>query len=284
MKILITGISSFIGRGVAPTLVSHGHRVIGTSRRGLSIDGVERIYNYSLNQEIAHTIFDGVDLIIHLAWDLNPDAIRVNIAGTLKFANAGLICGVSKQIFVSSLSAHPEAVSSYARGKRECEEFFRQNKMSIVRPGLVIGDGGGFKNIFDATQKSRIIPLIDSGKNPIQFIEQSDLNTAMATVVGLYASYPEANLFYDNTITLRDLIRAVAVATNRSLFLVPVPSRLILNVVRLLESAHLPTPISSDQILGYLSNNKTVFTRTPLPGIPERRELEVAANYTVSKN
>ena len=272
MKILITGVSSFLGKGLASTLSKQGHYIVGTSIQAQSISGVEKVFKYSLNDNIDNSIFEGVDLIIHMAWDLKQEAMANNINGTIKLAKAGIQRNINKQIFISSLSAHSNAKSAYGKGKRECEIFFKQNNFQIVRPGLVIGDGGGYKNIYDTVKKSFILPLIDSGRNPIQFISQSDFNTAMTMLVALPFS-KEINLCDENTTSLKELTKKIANELNKKLILIPIPSWLLLLAISVLNILHLPTPISKEQILGYISNDKVYFHKTDLSSKRSREIL-----------
>lgn len=278
MRILITGINSYLGLSLASALSSLGFSIYGTSRNGMQQVGVEKVFKYALGDEVDASMFEDVECVIHMAWSMSPQSYFENVNGTIALATASKLRGITKQIFISSLSAHPEGKSSYAVGKRNCDLFFGQEQLCIVRPGLVIGDGGSFRRICKAIVSMPIVPLVDSGCNPIQFVSHNHFNQAMKFIISNYTPGSEFNLFYSNSVTLKELLQDIAKYHKKNRIFVPVPSRIILPLVSALECLSIPSPISKEQILGYLSNSSFYFSKSTIPNIHEVQSFKEIMN------
>ncbi len=168
-------------------------------------------------------------MVVHCAHDFSPHAAQFNIAGTKAIFDAARERGVTRQIFVSSLSALPDAPSEYGRIKYELETHFLAKGETCIRPGLVIGYGGLFGRNMRTILKTPVLPLVDGGRDPIAFIGIEDLAQATAALIesaapGVY------NLFHSGIVTLRTLTESLnRRAGHRALFLnVPVPCALFL--------------------------------------------------------
>ena len=68
MKIAITGASGYLGEGFAETFRSHGHEVLSLSRRQCGENWVP----YTLRSEPRDLPLQGVDVLIHAAYDFTP--------------------------------------------------------------------------------------------------------------------------------------------------------------------------------------------------------------------
>lgn len=70
MKILITGVTGYLGSKLAVALAGRGHQVVGTSRnpaRAGAIPGVNHLYSWApLNEPLPREALAGVDGIVHL--------------------------------------------------------------------------------------------------------------------------------------------------------------------------------------------------------------------------
>jgi UDP-glucose 4-epimerase len=121
--------------------------------------------------DVLREFLDGVDVVIHLAWALQPgrepDRLRlVNVDGTRRVAHAAVSAGVRQFLHMSSIGAYaPGAVgqkvtedwpttgvpsAQYSRDKSEAERVVRQvvgrpsgPVLSIARPTLVLQPQAG---------------------------------------------------------------------------------------------------------------------------------------------
>ena len=180
MKILITGITGFVGRALSKCLSSQEkYTVIGLSRSDanlpcecLNIGDLTPLTNYS-------KLLQGVDVVIHLAARVHQmndtsktpllDFRYVNCEATLNLAEQAASAGVKRFIFLSSIKVSGEFTypnkpflsndtidlsssliqkkDPYAVSKLECEQGLKaiseSSKMGVViiRPPLIYGKG-----------------------------------------------------------------------------------------------------------------------------------------------
>ncbi len=189
MKLLVTGIHSWIAGAFADHSRMLGHDVAGSSRiieKGVvqtpSIDG-ETDWSVALS---------GRDVVVHLAArahvmrdsETEPLAAYrvVNTAGTLNLARQAAASGVKRFVFVSSVKVHgeknlkahpfreddpPAPSDPYGISKREAEDglmaLARATAMEvvIVRPPLVYGPGvkGNFQVMLGWVARGVPLPL-----------------------------------------------------------------------------------------------------------------------------
>ena len=107
----------------------------------------------------------GVETVVHLAYDRKA-AIELNVEGVKRVFNAAKEAGASRQIFVSSYSARPDALSEYGRLKYLLESFFLECGQTIVRPGLVIGNGGLFGRNMEKILHTPLMPFAGFRQRP----------------------------------------------------------------------------------------------------------------------
>ena len=182
MKILITGITGFVGRSLAKSLASQEkYTVVGISRSDADLP-VECLNIGDLTPRTNYNnLLQGVDVVIHLAARVhqmketskNPlsDFRYVNCATTLNLAKQSSSAGVKRFIFLSSIKVSGEFTypnkpfrskdtidlnsslikkkDPYAVSKLECERGLQAISKSsnmgvvIIRPPLVYGNGVG---------------------------------------------------------------------------------------------------------------------------------------------
>src|ERR1044072_9296369 len=119
MKVFITGINGFIGSALARSLLQRGHEVIGSVSSKEKLGSVSshstQSYVVRINEEFDPEIFQGVEMLVHCAYDVRKGRAAVNLEGTKKLAHAAMNEGVKWQIYVGSYSAHEKATSEYGQ-------------------------------------------------------------------------------------------------------------------------------------------------------------------------
>lgn len=120
---------------------------------------------------------DGIDVIVHAAalkrvddGSYNPsEMIQTNIVGTQNVIRAGLSCGVSKIVIVSSDKA-VAPINVYGGTKFVSEQFSiafnsvsipRGTKVSCVRYGNVLGSTGSVLTLWDKQREDGVIKITD---------------------------------------------------------------------------------------------------------------------------
>ncbi len=261
MKIFVTGGSGFIGSRFCELAVLRGHQVVALVRPSSAsriAAGVQRLYG-SLPYDIPASALDHADSIVHLAAittsDKAAEARAVNEYGTEFLLNLALK-NQTPIIFTSTQSVHAENSSAYATTKRRCEVLIRESRLpwAILRPGLVYGPGnaGLYARMRATVKRLPALPLLGGGKAIVQPIHVNDLCTAMLTILDDFSAFAggEYDLGDPAGITLKDFLRAIAIAEAKPLCQVNIPLTPVKWVVAAGEKLRLPLPISMDNLRG----------------------------------
>lgn len=240
MKIYITAIGGFLGGALAEHLRGRGHEVTGSTRRVME-----------LGRPFDSTVFEGQDCLVHCAHDFSPGAGERNIEGTKAWMKTAEALGVSRQVFVSSYAARPDAASEYGRVKHEIEKLFVKRGYAVLRPGLVTGAGGLYQRQKAALMRSPIVPMIGGGAQPVATVTLEDFLNA-ATIVIEKECAGAYNLFYEPMPTYRDFVKQVRAGQYTTF--VPIPLRLALALAYVAQALRLRTPVTPGQIRALASN------------------------------
>jgi nucleoside-diphosphate-sugar epimerase len=254
--IAVTGANGFLGSHLVNTLVNNSCNVVALVRHIPKLQQQKNIKfrAYDITKTIQPDMLKGVDVVIHAAYlkydRNNPRAFEQNIEGAKNLLAVAKASGVKHCIFISSMSSHSEAESVYGKQKYAIEELFRQYGGIIVRPGLIIGNGGIVKQMVSFMRSKHIVPLIGGGGQPVQIISIKNLTEAIFKLLSL----PQANQTYTlattKVYTYKYLYRAISEQFKIKVFFVPVPFTLLLLLVKVLSYLPLPLAINSDNVLG----------------------------------
>lgn len=253
MKIAVTGSSGFIGSALVEGFLNKGHSVIFMQRKPPT----------SLRANIEHLHFDlrnpqlpdSIDLnaIVHCAVMTHSpedkDAEEVNIRATLALRDFCRAKGI-QFLFLSSMSAHERAESVYGRHKFQLEQLLDAPNETVLKLGLVVGVKGGlFQRISSAIAKSRIVPLVGDGRQPVQTVAVDEVAAVVAkcldeNVTGHFL------LGSKKVYTLRELYWQIAKTQGKKPLFVPLPYFLFDIALGLAALLRLPLPVSSENLLG----------------------------------
>ena len=160
MKALVTGGAGVVGRALCRELLDRGVDV-----RVLTLPGdalakslppeVEVFYGDVTDAGSVASALEGVDTVFHLAAILLstvPGAFeKINAGGTRNVVACCKAAGVRRLLYVSSISVTYPVLTPYGQSKFAGETAVKDSGLdwTIVRPTLVIGDGGGVEfNMF----------------------------------------------------------------------------------------------------------------------------------------
>jgi len=238
--VAITGANGFLGRALSDCLLAHGYAVLPLTRPNFQL---ERAGEWQF-EEIP-------DVVIHAAWDSTHSlskARHVNVGGTHALRRICEEMGVGQFIFISSMTAHEEARSVYGRTKLEAEMVLNPDKDCIVKPGIVIGNGGLFSRVKRLIETMPVIPVFFDGKSALQVVYIDDLCKAIVQAVegGASGVFPIA---HGKAVSIHDFYRGIADAASRHTPLLSIPGTFFLPNLRLFEMLGLRLPISSDTLL-----------------------------------
>lgn len=269
--ILITGAGGFIGSALVHYFAGKGwkvyalaHNIPKTSpptpllekRRGgvrTKYDFDIHYFKYSLEKGVAdESIFVDVDYIVHCAYLKNenhPNAFDINIAASKHLLELSRKYDVKKNIFLSSMSAQENSPTTYGKQKFAIEKLFNSAQDAVVRPGLVLGNGGLVKDMIDFIKRKKIIPLVDGGKQPIQTIYIDDLVLAIDKIFeknihGLFT------IAANETISYNQFYKDICKAFNLNATFIYVPYRLFYAAISFADALKIQLAVSKDSLIG----------------------------------
>ena len=254
-RIAITGATGFIGSHLTQHFVSQGWKVLGLCRRppdGEQNRGVEFV-PYDLGKPVPEDALAGCDVLVHCAHVLysprQRDADRLNIEGSRQLFRAAERASVGKVLYLSSLSAHPEVQSHYAKSKLEVESLLNPERDTILRLGLVLGPGGFAGRLQAVVARTRIVPLIDAGRQPVYTIHIEDLCRVVQSLI-LTADSGILQIGHPRQLTVAVVSMTLARAMRRRVLFLPFPLRLLHPLVSLAERLGAELPVTSENLLG----------------------------------
>jgi nucleoside-diphosphate-sugar epimerase len=262
MKVLITGVTGFVGKVLCAELFSQGHEIRAAVRTKVAaIKNVEMTMVGEINRgtDWSSALRD-IDVVIHLAarvhvmHDTVVDPLaefrKVNVDGTLNLAHQAAKAGVKRFIFISSIKVngeHTEAdkpfkesdvanpQDAYGVSKFEAEQGLLQIAQQtgldvvIIRPPLVYGAGvkANFASMMRAVKRGIPLPL-GAIHNKRSFVYVGNLVSLITRCVGHPAAVNQVFLVSDgHDLSTTELLRECASALDMKARLLPVPQKLI---------------------------------------------------------
>ena len=257
-RVLVTGASGFVGRGVMARLAEDGsgqlpvagiRRTAGAFRDVCALGPLEEF-------GAGVALPEGLDAVVHLAGrahvldesEADPLEVfrRVNVEGTLNLARQAAEAGVRRFVFVSSVGVNGNVTSArafterdvpapqepYAVSKHEAEQGLRAlaadtgMELVIVRPPLVYGPGapGNFGRLLRWVQRGVPLPLGAVTRNRRSLVALDNLVDLLVTCLDHPAAAGEQFLVADGEdVSTAGLLRRVGDALGRPARLLPVP-------------------------------------------------------------
>lgn len=253
MKIAITGASGFIGNELVSRLAAK-HSIIALRRRlsGSAMPNVEE-RKFDLEDEATFAAVKDADVLVHCAFIKagkdKPNANKTNIETVEKLA------GICRQngvffIFISTMSAHQNALSEYGKHKFEIENKLDANLVSVLKLGLVMGNTGGlFNTIKQTIAKASVVPLISGGKQPIQIIHIEDL-TKIIEKVSVEKLSGVFSIGTPKVYTMKYMYEQIAHAQNKQIRFVSLPFVFMKLGLGIVEGIGLTLPVTTENLLG----------------------------------
>jgi nucleoside-diphosphate-sugar epimerase len=265
--VAITGARGYVGSLLRRAFSADGWRSVSLVRR--PPPGDTNTGHYDLTQAPSPALLEGVDTLVHGAWDLSvtrrADIWRINVDGTAALLELAKRAGVRRVIFVSSMSAYEGTTQLYGQAKLECERMAAGLGQGVVRLGLVYGPGwGGMTGALRKMTKLPVTPLPAGGSHQYT-VHEEDAVTAVMRL----ASVPEISLVplgiaHPEPVTFGYLVRAIGRADGRMPHLLPVPWRVTYAALRAGEAVGIGLPFRADSLLGLAR---------PAPTVPNQSEL-----------
>lgn len=263
MKVLVTGANGFVGRAVIDELNQRGWQVRGAVRRPLDLPGVELAVVGDIGPATDwRAALQDCEAVIHLAARVHQldrgaagdlEAFRlVNVAGSENLARQAVAAGVKRLVFVSTVKVHgegqanpyresdpPQPSDAYAVSKWEAEQALTKIgvqeglELTIIRPPLVYGPavGANFLRLLRLSLKGLPLPL-GGVRNRRSLIYVGNLAHAAAECAWHPAAAGQTFLIADGALATPDLVKAMAAAAGREVWLPALPVSLLRQLAR----------------------------------------------------
>lgn len=241
MLALVTGGAGVVGKALCRELLQRGVCV-----RVLTLPGdtlvnalpkeVQVFYGDVTKPETLKDAFEGVDLVYHLAAILlstkKGSFDRINAGGTRNVVDAAIVTGVKRLLYVSSISVTYPVLTEYGQSKLKGESIVKEAgekhglQWTIVRPTLVIGDGGGieFKMFANYVKRFPVYFMPGGGKSLKRPVRSVDLVQGIAAAgLSEHAAGKTYALAGSQSMTMAEMAKAVLRENKMHHVMVPVP-------------------------------------------------------------
>ena len=245
-KVLIVGINGFLGKELSKFLKNKGIDVFGTTHAANMSNNIFQLkIGDSINKEILLNDFSSVVYLSHSATIESKKLINWYKKIFMTFKSQAV-----RQIYISSYSAHKQAVSNYGKSKYKIERFFIENNEYSISPGLIIGKGGIFNKIAGFIDKFPIIVApISSKENQVPIVSIDKVCGVIFDVIQDNFISKNYNI-YSHMIKLEGLIKALIQINSKNKWI------FILYVMKIIENIGIKLPVSSDNLSGFIANQK----------------------------
>jgi uncharacterized protein YbjT (DUF2867 family) len=189
MKILVTGITGYVGSTLAPRLREEGHEVVGLSRNPAK--GTLEIPTFkadiSTNEGLDRAL-DGVEVAYYLTHSYessNPEGFAVRDKRMAhNFARAARAAGVRRVVHLGVFDVDsPEQRSAHQRSRMEVDQIVRQAtpESTTLRASAVIGASNWyFKTLVNMARRLPVVVLPKRGRLRLQPIDERDVVECLA--------------------------------------------------------------------------------------------------------
>ncbi len=267
--IAITGANGYLGNSLVIHFRSKSWKIKALVRNKPADFFEDVTYcNYEMKSPLNEFDFEGVDCVIHAAYvknEVDKNSDKINLEATKKLVE---LCNEKniKLVYLSSFSAHKEAVSHYGKHKLACEQLFNLQKDVVLKIGFVIGEQGILAEIVKRIKNSSFFPLVGGGQQPLQTICINDFNLSVEKVllgkdlIGIY------NLAHEEVITMEVFYKYIVKLLRAKVSFINVPTSLLLVGCLFFEKLGIKIPVSSENVLGLkkLTTFNTIDTQKEL--------------------
>lgn len=274
--LIVTGASGYIGQAVTAMALTQGRRVTVLGRRPVA---GARFLAWRLGEPLPAAALDGdpaQTVLVHLAHDWagsDAPANDRNLPAAEVLRDSARALGLGRVLFVSSLSARPDALNRYGRTKFAIERLFDRPTEASLRVGLVYGGPrtAMYGQLCRIVGLTPVLPMIGAGR-PVQPIHRDEVaegilaasDAELCGAIGLAGADPIPFGRFLDTLARRTAGRGVAV--------LPLPLGPVLLACRLVNALPVGPSVDPERVLG-LAGVRFVETRTDLA----RLGLTVAA-------
>jgi uncharacterized protein YbjT (DUF2867 family) len=184
MRILVTGISGYVGGTLAPRLIETGHDVVGLSRHPEHTGTPATVCRGDLASGLGLAeALEGIEVAYYLAHSLEAGNREGFAMRDQRMANnfvaAAQDAGVRRVIYLGVIdAAEPAARSAHQRSRLEVDETLRgtTRESLSLRASVIIGAGNWFMQaVVKLLKRVPVIALPAGGRPRMQPIDERDV-------------------------------------------------------------------------------------------------------------
>jgi nucleoside-diphosphate-sugar epimerase len=223
--IIITGASGFIGSYLVNYFSSLNFKVTALLKKTPTnpLPNVTYVV-YNMAEPVDANIFTPNAILIHCAYSKKAGSTveDINETATIHLLKMARANGVKHCVFFSSISATSTSGTYYAKQKNTLEKLFNTTQDIILRPGLVIGNGGLFANTVKFITRFKVLPMVGNGKQPVYYIAINDVAKALYELL----NQQRCGTFYicnTKPMPYKTFYKTVASVLNTNIITLPLP-------------------------------------------------------------
>lgn len=271
MKILITGITGFVGSHLAKELAAQGHAVRGLVRepnaRG-HLDSsvpVEFVTGDVTRPETLPVALQGIDAVVHLvaiAYESGGATYDgINAQGTRNVVQAAYAANVKRFVQQSALAADSKSPYAYLRSKGAGEDAVRASQLdwTIIRPSVLVGPEDEFANALARwlVITPLVFPLVGDGQARFQPLWIQDMVKIISRVLNEPRTiHQSCEVGGPEHLTYEAIVKQILIVLQRKRLLLKVPIPLMRPVIQLMQTV-LPKPPATTSLLELLNVDNT---------------------------
>jgi uncharacterized protein YbjT (DUF2867 family) len=263
--LLVTGATGFLGSHFMKALKKQDRKakcLVRSPARGARCTslGFNSVRGSVTDRHSLKGVLEGVDTVVHLVGIIEERGgqtfEKVHFEGTANLVEEAIVAGIRHFVYISALGADAESPFPYARTKAQAEHEVRASGIpyTILRPSLVIGNGGGFvdKMLDLISFPAPFVPVPGNGQTRFQPIFVDDLVKCIEWAI----DNPDAKgrtyeIGGPEHLTYNDLLTIMCEVRGKRRRLIHIPMGMMMPAVKALEKLGI-SPVTSDQ-LGMLS-------------------------------
>jgi len=257
-KIIITGANGFIGKSLVKFYSQKQYRVLAfvhsVKPNAFKASNLTYVpFDLSFNPDDYRDHFKNADYLVHAAYmkfKSGNNADEINESGTRNLLELAEL-NQTKVVYLSTMSAHENAISHYGKSKVRLEKLFDLSKHLVLKLGLVVGSGGGLiGEIKKVLSKSKFIPLVGGGNQPIHTVDVNDV--VKIVDLGLHGDSLNGKYFVGekNSRTLRSVYDLIGTKLGNKPTFINLPYPIMYLAVKIVSMLPIGPDISTENLLG----------------------------------
>jgi nucleoside-diphosphate-sugar epimerase len=227
--VAVTGAGGFLGHSLCKRLIDQKFPVRALVRYRSDLPGE---YQFDLGNQILDpaALTGPVQAVVHCAWDIKPRSLaesrRINLEGTQWLAEQCKKAAVKQFVFLSCLSAATHSV--FGQTKSEVERKLLADwrpaaLITVISPGVVIGDGGLFAMARTAIKSHGKLPIFCGGESKrLPIISVDDLCDAIISCITKQVP-GRLSVANPQSVALKEFLTALGTLEHKKLWLLPIP-------------------------------------------------------------